>query len=296
MARGYANPDQLVDTEWLADQLGAPDLRVFDTTVHLLPDPPRTYRIESGRDDYEKAHIPTAAFLDLADELSDPASSLRFTMPPPEQLERVLSAAGIGTDTRVVLYSTSHAMWATRMWWMLRASGFERAAVLDGGWYKWMSEGRGVCQRTCGYSSDSFKASPRPELWADRDEVLGAIGNPTVATLNALPRETHTGEAELSYGRKGHIAGSANVPYSSLMERKLRTFKAAPELRREFDRVGAFDKERVITYCGGCISATVDAFALTLLGHPGVAVYDGSLSEWAADPSLPLVTGAAPGG
>ncbi len=291
MTRGYTNPDQLVDTEWLADQLGAPDLRVFDTTVHLRPDPPRTYRIESGRDDYDKGHIPTAGFLDLAGELSDPSSSLSFTMPPPEQLERVLSAAGLGTDTRVVLYSTSHAMWATRMWWMLRASGFDRAAVLDGGWHKWTGEGRTVCKQPCGYPSAAFKASPRPELWADRDEVLGAIGDPTVATVNALPRETHTGEAELNYGRKGHIAGSANVPFASLMERESRTFKAASDLRRELDGVGAFDKERVITYCGGGISATLDAFALTLLGHPGVAVYDGSMSEWVKDESLPMESG-----
>ena len=291
MTRGYENPDQLVDTGWLVDHLGAPELRVFDTTVHLLPDPPRTYRIESGRDDYEKGHIPTAGFLDLADELADSSSSLSFTLPPREQLESVLSAAGIGMDTHVVLYSTSHAMWATRMWWMLRASGFDRVALLDGGWHKWTGEGRIVCRRPCGYASESFKANLRPEFWAGQDEVLGAIGDPTVATLNALPRETHTGEAELSYGRKGHIAGSGNVPYANLMERESRTFKAASELRREFDGVGAFDKERIITYCGGGISATVDAFALTLLGHTGVAVYDGSLSEWVSDESLPMETG-----
>ena len=121
--------------------------------------------------------------------------------------------------------------------------------------------------------------------------MLGAIGDPTVATVNALPRETHTGEAELNYGRKGHIAGSANVPFASLMERESRTFKAASDLRRELDGVGAFDKERVITYCGGGISATLDAFALTLLGHPGVAVYDGSMSEWVKDESLPMESG-----
>ncbi len=291
MSKSYAHPELLVDTDWLAARLGDPDLRVFDATVHLLPDPPRSYRIVSGRADYDKGHIPSAAFLDLVDELSDPTSRLNFTMPPPSQLERVLSAAGIGRQDHVVIYSTSQTMWATRLWWMLRASGFDRAAVLDGGLAKWTSEGRAVCQQPCGYPPSTFKAKPRPELWADKDEVLGAIGSRTVATLNALPRTMHTGEADIHYGRKGHIAGSVSVPYASLMETESQTMKPADELRRAFDGVDAFARERVISYCGGGISATVDAFALTLLGHPDVAVYDGSMSEWVTDESLPMETG-----
>lgn len=287
----YAHPELLVGTDWLAEHLGDPNLRVFDATVHLLPDPPRTYRIESGRQDYEKGHIPGTAFLDLKDELSDSESRLNFTMPHPSQLEHALSRAGIGMQDRVVVYSTSHVMWATRLWWMLRASGFERAAVLDGGFAKWTREGRAVCQEPCAYDPATFKATPRPERWADRDEVLREIGSARVATLNALPRPVHTGEADVHYGRKGHIAGSRNVPYSSLLERETQTFANADGLRDAFAEAGALEKERVITYCGGGISATVDAFALALLGHPNVAVYDGSMSEWARDQSLPVETG-----
>ena len=121
MTSRNANPAPLVETEWLAEHLGDPDLRIYDATVQLLPDPPRTYQIVSGREDYEKGHIPSAGFLDLAGELSDASSELPFTMAPPSQIEQVLSRAGIGIHDRVVLYSTSNVMWATRLWWMLRA-------------------------------------------------------------------------------------------------------------------------------------------------------------------------------
>lgn len=286
-----ANPAPLVETEWLAEHLGDPELRIYDTTVQLLPDPPRTYRIVSGREDYEKGHIPSAGFLDLAGELSDASGELPFTMPPPSQIEEVLSRAGIGMHDRVVLYSTSNVMWATRLWWMLRACGFDGAAVLDGGFAKWTREGRALSQQPCTYAPATFKAEPRPELWADKDEVLRSVGDACVVTVNSLPREVHTGESAMSYGRKGHIAGSVNVPYLGLMDADSQTCVAVEELRRAFDAVGAFEKERVITYCGGGIAATVDALALTLLGHPNVAVYDGSMSEWVRDESLPMETG-----
>jgi thiosulfate/3-mercaptopyruvate sulfurtransferase len=280
----------LVSTEWLAAHLGDSDLRVFDTTVHLRPATPGPYTIESGRADYAREHVPGAGFLDLTDALSDPNAGLNFTNPKPDQLERELGAAGIGEGARVVLYATTTPMWATRVWWMLRAAGFDAAAVLDGGFGKWKTEGRAVSSEPCRYPPARFRARPRPQRWADRDEVLASIGSGSVCTINALSRSVHTGESETSYGRKGHIEGSVNVPFASLVNRD-GTYRAPAELRAGFDAVGAFGRSRVICYCGGGISATMDAFALSLLGHPDVAVYDGSLSEWARDPSLPMKTG-----
>ncbi len=190
----------------------------------------------------------------------------------------------------MVLYASTTPMWATRVWWMLRAAGFDDVSVLDGGFGKWKAEGRAVSSEPCRYPPARFRARPRAERWADRDEVLASIGCGSVCTINALSHSVHSGESETSYGRKGHIEGSLNVPYASLVNRD-GTYRTPAELRASFDAVGAFAKPRVIFYCGGGISATLDAFALELLGHPDVAVYDGSLSEWARDPSLPMKTG-----
>lgn len=286
-----SNPSNaLVSTDWLAEHLSDSDLRVYDTTVHLRPATPGPYVIESGRADYDAAHVPGAGFLDLPGALSDPSSSLNFTNPKPDQLERELGKAGIGDGARVVLYATTTPMWATRVWWMLRAAGFDSAFLLDGGFGKWQAEGRGVSSDPCRYAPARFRARPRAQCWADRDEVLASIGSGSVCTINALSRSVHTGESETSYGRKGHIEGSANVPFAALVNRD-GTYRAPAELRANFEAVGAFAKRRVIFYCGGGISATMDAFALAQLGHPDVAVYDGSLSEWARDPSLPMKTG-----
>lgn len=279
----------LVSTEWLAAHLDDPDLRVFDTTVHLRPATPGPYRIESGRADYEAAHIPGAAFLDLMD-LSDHSSPLNFTRLPAARLAEALGAEGVGPDAKVVLYSATTPMWATRIWWMLRAAGFE-AAVLDGGLPRWRAEDRPVEAGTRRYPPTALSLAERPGAWADKDTVLAAIDDGAVCTINALSPSVHSGESATNYGRKGHIKGSRNVPYAALTDEEGR-FRSDAELRPLFEAVGAFGRPRVVCYCGGGISATMDAFALSRLGHPSVAVYDGSMAEWVRDPALPMETGA----
>lgn len=281
----------LVGPDWLAAHLDQPELRVFDTTVHLRPATPGPYRIESGLHDYRTAHVPGAAFLDLPGALSDPHARLPFTMPEPDRLAAALGAAGLGDEHVVVLYSATWAMWATRVWWMLHSVGFERALVLDGGLRRWRLEGRPLSSETVSYPPATFTARPRPERWADKDEVLRSIGSETVCTVNALAAAVHRGESDTNYGRRGHIAGSVNVPYESLVQAD-GSYRSSDDLRAAFDAVGAFGHQRVICYCGGGISATMDAFALTLLGHPNVAVYDGSMAEWVRDPDLPMEQGA----
>src|SRR5206468_4001479 len=182
------------------------------------PRPEGGYRAESGRATWAAGHIPRSGFADLTDDLSDRASSLLYMMPTDEQMATVMARLGVGEGTRVVLYDRAVNMWAARVWWMLRAVGFDDAAVLDGGWKRWTVEGRPTSTEPCAY----------------------------------LP---------------AHV------------------------LRERFAAAGALEAERVITYCGGGIAASSDAFVLALLGHDRVAVYDASLSEWAADPSLPMETG-----
>jgi len=284
----------LISTQALADKLARPDarerLRLFDATVHLRPAQPGPYVVESGRADYEAAHIPSAAFVDLAQELSDTASPLRFTLPTADALAAALSACGLSNEHDCVVYSSTSPMWATRLWWMLRSMGFD-AAVLDGGLAKWKAEGRALASGSERYPAGRFHAVPDAARWADKAEVLSAIGDEAVCTINALTASVHAGTAEVNYGRKGHIKGSVNVPYPSLLNVD-GSYKPVAELRAAFDAVGALHKPRIICYCGGGISATMDALALTLVGHPNVAVYDGSMSEWVLDAALPMELGA----
>lgn len=282
----------LVSTQWLSEHLNDPELSIFDATVHLRPAQPGPYRVESGRADYEAGHVPGAAFADLARDFSDTGAAFAFTMPSLDRFAAALGAAGVGPGARVVVYSTTTPMWATRLWWMLRASGFDNAAVLDGGFAKWRDEGRPVESGVNSYAPDSPPTlAARADAWADKQAVLAAIDDGAVCTINALPPALHTGEGPMSYGRKGRIAGSRNVPYAALL-RADGTYLDDAELRKFYDAVGAVGMARAICYCGGGISATMNALALTRLGHPSVAVYDGSMSEWTADPDLPMETGA----
>ncbi len=280
----------LVSATWLEDHLADPALRLFDATVHLRPSAVGPYRVESGRADYLTSHIPGAAFADLTGELSDANAALAFTLPKPADLARAMGKIGVGPGTRVVIYSTTTPMWATRLWWMFRSAGFDDAAVLDGGLASWRTDGRPLETGERSYPAAHFPLAFRPDCWTDKAGVLGAIGDSGVCTLNALSPSVHRGEGGTNYGRRGHIAGSRNLPYASLLEADGR-WKRDDELRALFESVDALSRPRVICYCGGGISATMDALALTRLGHPAVAVYDGSMSEWSGDPTLPMQTG-----
>jgi thiosulfate/3-mercaptopyruvate sulfurtransferase len=291
-AQGFAHPEFLVETEWLAAHLDDPNLIVLDGTVHLIPDPKITYTVKSGREDFEKGHIPGAQFVDLQEDLSAQHPKLRFMLPSGEAFAAAMGRFGVGERSRVVLYSTTTPQWATRIWWMLRNYGFDNAAVLNGGFQKWAREGRPV---------QTGPALPRVparfvvhgdrRLMVGKEAVQGAIGDNAVCTINALSAEQHAGSGGNTYGRPGRIAASVNVPAASLIDPQSGAFLPAAALRAKFDAIGAFDKERVITYCGGGIAASADALALVMLDHPDVRLYDASMSEWANDPALPMERG-----
>jgi thiosulfate/3-mercaptopyruvate sulfurtransferase len=277
--------DQLVSAAWLESQLGAEDLRIIESTSYLRPAEGKAYEIESGRADWEAGHIPGSAYADVNDELAEPHPSLNFTFPSAERFAAAMSALGVQDGTRVVLYDRGGPMWATRAWWLLRAYGFDDAAVLDGGWESWTGP---VSTDPAPSFDATFTPRPRPSLIADRDEVLADVENGGVCLLNALSPAVHEGK-ETRYGRAGRIPGSVNVYAQHLVDPETRRFLPVETLRERL--AVANDGRRVIAYCGGGISATVDAFALTLAGARDVAVYDGSMTEWLSDPSLPVETG-----
>jgi thiosulfate/3-mercaptopyruvate sulfurtransferase len=182
-------------------------------------------------------------------------------------------------------------IWAARLWWMFRAFGFDNVALLNGGWAKWTGEGRATSTRPAAYPPAEFVARMRPELIASKEEVKAAITDGATCLVNALDPEEFAGHGPVRYGRPGHIPSSVNVSFLGVLDAKTNAYLPLDQIRKQFAAVGALEKDRVITYCGGGIAASSDAFLLTLLGATNVAVYDGSMTEWAADPELPLVVG-----
>lgn len=292
----YPHSEFLVETDWLQAHLDDPDLRILDCTVYLTnyfdDSAARGVNVVSGRAHWAEGHIPGADFADLVADLRDPDNRSRmFAMPGPERFAEAMSRLGVGEGTRVVLYDDSGHMWAARVWWMLRAFGFDDAAVLNGGWAKWANEGRPISTVPPTHSPARFVPRPRPGLIADKEEVRAALDDPAVCLINALTPDEFAGRGPVRYSRPGHIPGSVNVPALHLLDPDTKTYLPAAELQRRFEASGANPGQRVITYCGGAIAASSDAFALKLLGWDDVAIYDGSMTEWSADPSLPLVTG-----
>jgi thiosulfate/3-mercaptopyruvate sulfurtransferase len=287
-------PAPLKSTDWLDAHLADEDLRVYDCTSFLIPDPVSTYRAESGHANWAQAHIPGAGYIALQNDLSDPASGLRFTMPSPTHIAETMAAFGVNDRSTVVLYSTSHYMWASRIWWMLKSIGFERAFVLDGGFAKWIREGRLVAKASRPYPRGNLAARPRDDLFVDRSAVLAAIGDPDTILVNALPAGQYRGDPDAPHqGRRGHIKSSVNLPAMSLLSAP-GTLRERAEIEALLSDTGIGRNRKVICYCGGGVSATCVALALTVCEFDRVAVYDGSLNEWAADPRLPMELGLSP--
>lgn len=275
--------DSLVTTEWLGKRIDDADLVVLDCTVAFSPGAGFSDTI-SGRAECEAGHIPGAGFADLTTELCDVDAPIQFAVPSPEQFCAAMGALGVGDDSRVVLYDSSFAAWAARVWWMLRWVGFDRAALLDGGLRTWIAEGRPVSTGVVASTRQTLTPKVRPELIVDRNEVADAIDDPAVQLLDTLPAEHFRGEFSM-YDRPGHIPGASNVSALDLLDESGR-FLSSDRLA---ELHGDDPSSRTITYCGGGIAASSNAFVMTRLGYEDVAVYAASLQEWAADPANPMV-------
>jgi thiosulfate/3-mercaptopyruvate sulfurtransferase len=247
--------------------------------------------VESGRESYARGHIPGAGFADIPGALSDPSSPFAFTLPTARHFATAVGRLGIGDGSHVVAYTQDTPMWATRLWWLLRYFGHDDTSVLDGGLAAWTAADERVEPGESAYSPASFTACPRPELLASLADVREITENGAACLVNALSAETFRGQGPSSYSRPGRIPGSVNVPWNGLVDPATNRFRPPAELAAALNGGGIRADQPVIAYCGGGISATVDLFALWLTGRDDARLYDGSLTEWSAQPDLPLITG-----
>ena len=282
----------VVSTQWLADHLGADDLVVLDATVLLFTDPTGRSGYLSGHESYiVGGHLPGAIFADLTEELSEPEGAYPFTRPDASRFAAAVGALGIDNETTVVVYDAVVGQWASRLWWLFRAFGYDRVAVLDGGLTKWVAEGRETDIGHVEPLPADFVVLERPELWSSKAEIEAIIaGDAPGSLVCGIPPKEFTGEAG-HRARRGHIPGSISVPAGRLVDRGTNALLEESALATLLAPV--LNDERVITYCNGGIAAASDALALTLLGHRNVAIYDESLNEWATDADAPLVGSAA---
>lgn len=279
--------DSLVSTQWLADEIGASDLRIVDATA-FLP--------EHGRDplrEYEACHIPGAVFMDLAD-IVDSASPVPNTLPSAEKFASRMQALGLGDGSRVVLYDDSPVKTATRAWFMLTMFGAQNVALLDGGIAKWKAEGRKCAQgleklrhrHFTVWSDDSHvrtKADVLANLASNAEQVIDARGAPRFT--GSVP------EANPALA-SGHIPGARNLPYATLFAPD-GTWKSPEAIKALFEAAGIDLARPLISSCGSGMTANVLIFAAHLIGKHDVSLYDGSWSEWGLDPETPKATGVA---
>ncbi len=283
---GMNDPIQsLVSAEWLAANLNAPDLVILDASRHL----PAANRDPHA--DYEAAHIPGARFLDLAN-LTDTASNVPQALPNGAQLAERLANLGVESGYRIILYDDSAVKTSARAWIALVAHGIGNVAILDGGFAKWRGDGHPVESGTAEFEPANpfdlpqargirFKADILANLNSEAEQVLDARGADRVFGAGTDP--IHGGE-------NGRIPGSLNLPFGGVLNPD-GTFKSPEDLRAAFEGAGVDLSRPVITTCGSGITASVLLFALHLIGHESTALYDGSWSEWSADPETPKQQG-----
>ena len=272
----------LVSTDWLAERLGRPDLKILDASWYMPA------QARDAKAEFAAGHLPGAQFFDI-DAVADTSSGLPHMLPSPAEFGAAVGALGIGNEDDVVIYDGAGIFAAPRVWWTFRAFGHSRVAVLDGGLPKWKTENRAL---ETGAAKEpmakNFRADPRPKLVRDAAAMRDNVGSQRELVLDARSEGRFKGtESEPRAGLKGgHIPGSRNLPFQAVIDNG--RMKSADELRRIFANAGVTAKQRVAASCGSGLTAAILAFGLYLTGRDDVAVYDGSWSEWGALDGAPI--------
>jgi len=279
------DPKTLVSTDWLAQHINDPDLRILDASWYL-PDMKR-----DGAAEYARGHIPGARFFDI-DEISDSRSALPHMAPPVEKFMSRLRAMGVGDGHQVVVYDGAGMFSAARVWWLFRLMGKTDIAVLDGGYPKWLAEGRATEDLPPVLKERHMTVQRQAHLVRDVTQVAAAtkLGDHTILDARG-PARFKGSEPEPRAGlRAGRIPGSTNIYYKSLLNED-GTMKSVSELKTLFQASGADLGKPVITSCGSGVTAAIVSLALERIGHRNHSLYDGSWAEWGQFDQLPIETG-----
>ena len=276
---GLTRPELLVSTSWLAENISRPEIRILD--VRWRPD-------GSGQATYNSGHIPAAAYLDWRAELIEADEDEEvLLLAGPDRVAGALGRAGIGDGMTAVVYDDTQNLFASRVWWSMRAYGFESARLLDGGFPAWVGENRAVSNALQAPATANF--TPRAQLAArlTTPDIRRLLGSPDVQILDArAPAEYrgHEGNAK----RLGHIPGAVNVPVGATSQPGSQHLRDADQLRSMLHRANVTRGPRLVCYDGSGVAAAKLAFILSLLGHDDVAVYDGGWAEWGNRLDLPV--------